>query len=154
DTINVPVGGTATYTLVVTTKPGASGNLVNSALIAPPSGTTDPGPGANGATDTDTETRNADLSITKTDGVATYTAGGSVTYAIGVTNAGPSDAIGATVTDLLAALPQVASASWTCSAAGGATCTAGPVVGDINDTVNVPVGGTLTYTLLAAIKAS
>ena len=42
------------------------------------------------------------------------------------------------------ALPQVTGASWECVAAGGATCTAGPVVGDISDTVNLSVGGTAT----------
>ena len=41
----------------------------------------------------------ADLSITKTDGVTTATPGGSVTYTITATNAGPSNATGATVAD-------------------------------------------------------
>ena len=44
----------------------------------------------------------------------------------------------------VAALAQVASASWSCVAAGGASCTAGPVVGDIGDTTNIPVGGSAT----------
>ena len=41
----------------------------------------------------------ADLAITKTDGVTTATAGGSVTYTITASNAGPSTATGATVAD-------------------------------------------------------
>jgi uncharacterized repeat protein (TIGR01451 family) len=90
----------------------------------------------------------SDLSITKTDSVATYAAGGSLTYTIVVANAGPDPVVGATVSDTVTALPQVASASWTCLGAGGATCTAGPVTGDIGDTVDVPVGGTVTYTLV------
>jgi uncharacterized repeat protein (TIGR01451 family) len=73
-----------------------------------------------------------------------------VTYTIVVQNAGPSDAIGAAVTDTITALAQVASASWTCVGAGGATCTAGPVAGNISDTINVPAGGTATYTLTAS----
>jgi uncharacterized repeat protein (TIGR01451 family) len=120
------------YTLVVQTKASASGNLVNTATVAPPAGTTDPGPGAGSATDTDTETRTADLSITKSDGVASYTAGASVTYTLVVTNAGPSDVVAAKVTDSVTALPQVLGASWTCVAAGGATCTGGPVAGDVS----------------------
>src|SRR5206468_3907828 len=107
------------------------------------------------ATDTDTAgARVSDLSITKSDGVPSYLAGSSVTYTIVVGNAGPSDAVGGTVNDSVLALPQVQGANWTCVAAGGATCTAGPTVGNINDTVNVPVGGTLTYTLLVATKSS
>ena len=64
-----------------------------------PAGVTDPTPGNNSATDTDTLTRQADLAITKTDGVTTATPGGSVTYTITVTNAGPSDSTGASVAD-------------------------------------------------------
>ena len=41
----------------------------------------------------------ADLGITKTDSSPTYTPGTSLTYSIVVSNAGPSDAIGATVAD-------------------------------------------------------
>ena len=40
-------------------------------------------------------------------------------------------------------------ATWTCIAAAGASCTAGPVAGDLNDTPDLPVGGTATYTLIA-----
>ena len=153
DTVNVPVGGTATYTMSVALRPGAAGNLVNTATVTPPAGTADPGPGANSATDTDTEVRVADLSISKTDGVTSYVAGGTVTYTIVVSNAGPSDAVGASVTDPITSLAQVASAHWTCVAAGGATCAAGPVTGNIADTANIPVGATATYTLVAALKS-
>ena len=59
----------------------------------------------------------------------------------------PSDVTGASVNDPVTSLPQVVGASWTCVAAGSASCTAGPVAGDIGDTVNLPVGGTVTYTL-------
>src|SRR5260221_5506276 len=76
----------------------------------------------------------SDLAITKTDNAPSYTSGDPVTYTIVVGNAGPDGAVGATVSDAVTALAQVASASWTCVAAGGATCTAGPVTGDIADT--------------------
>ena len=64
----------------------------------------------------------ADLAVTKTDGSLTYTPGMPVTYTITVTNAGPSDAIGATVTDALP--PQVTSATWTATGTAGTTFTA------------------------------
>src|SRR5262249_16186537 len=95
-----------------------------------------------------------DLAITKSDGVASYVAGSTVTYTIVVTNAGPSDAVGAKVDDAVTGLPQVASASWTCVGAGGATCAAGPVAGNIPDTVYVPVGGSVTYTLVTGLHSS
>ena len=94
----------------------------------------------------------SDLSITMTDGAATYTAGGSVAYTIAVGNAGPAGVVGAKVNDPVTALTQIASASWTCVGSGGATCTAGRVTGDIVDTVDMPVGGTVTYTLVVELK--
>ena len=49
-------------------------------------------PGNDSATDSDTVlSAEADLTVTKDDGVATYSPGGSVTYTIVVSNAGPSD---------------------------------------------------------------
>ena len=101
-----------------------------------PAGVTDPTPGNNTATDTDTLGASADLSITKTDGVTTATPGGSVTYTIMATNAGPSTATGATVADTF---PASLTCTWTCAGAGGGTCTAAGS-GNINDTVNLPVG--------------
>ncbi len=89
----------------------------------------------------------SDLSITKTDRHPTYTPGIAFTYTIVVANAGPDDTVGAVVTDAVTTLPQVLSASWSCAAVGGATCTAGPTTGNISDTVDIPVGGTLTYSL-------
>ncbi|MCA9127265.1 MAG: DUF11 domain-containing protein, partial [Planctomycetales bacterium] len=93
----------------------------------------------------------ADLSITKTDGVTTATPGGSVTYTITASNAGPSAVVGATVSDIFpVALNNV---SWTSVGSGGGTGTASGN-GDINDTVNLPVGGSITYTVSATISAA
>ena len=92
----------------------------------------------------------SNLSITKTDFAPTYTPGAVATYTIVVGNAGPDGAVGAKVSDPVTALSQVQSAQWTCVAAGGATCSPDTVTGDIDDTVDIPVGGTLTYTLAVA----
>ena len=150
DTVNIPVGGTATYTVVASISASASGNLVNTATVAVPSGTTDPTPGNNSATDTDTAAPSANLAITKTDSAATYTPGGSTTYVIVASNNGPSNVTGATVTDTFPA--ALTSHNWTCAAAGGATCTASGS-GNISDTINIPVGATATYTVVASISA-
>ena len=56
---------------------------------------------------------------------------------------------GASVTDGLPAI--VTSASWTCAPSGGATCTASGT-GNINDTANLPAGGSVTYTITATIS--
>jgi len=150
DTVNLPAGGSVTYTVSATVSASATGTLSNTATVAAPGGVTDPTPANNSATDTDTLAPQADLSITKTDGVTAALPGGSVTYTITASNSGPSNAPGATVAD---AFPAVLTATWTCVGAGGGTCTAAGS-GDVNDTVNLPAGGSVTYTVSATVSAS
>lgn len=53
-TVNLAVNGKATFTVVANVASTAVGTLVNTATVTPPTGTTDPTPGNNSATDTDT----------------------------------------------------------------------------------------------------
>jgi uncharacterized repeat protein (TIGR01451 family) len=93
----------------------------------------------------------ADLSITKTDGQASAVPGSPIQYTIVVSNAGPSGVTAATVADTVPA--EITGASFTCSGTGGGFCT--PVgSGNINDTVNLPAGATVTYFLTGTISAS
>jgi uncharacterized repeat protein (TIGR01451 family) len=94
----------------------------------------------------------ADLSITKTDGASSFAPGTSTTYTIVVSNNGPSDATGAAVVDTLPA--AVSSDTWTATSTGGASGFTAPGSGHLNDTVNLPVGSTITYTLTANISPS
>jgi uncharacterized repeat protein (TIGR01451 family)/CSLREA domain-containing protein len=94
----------------------------------------------------------ADLSITKDDGLTDVTPGQSVTYTIGVANAGPTPVVAAQVSDVLPT--HLTSCSWTCSPSGGGACAAGPVNGDISDTVDLPPGATLTYTLDCTVSTA
>jgi uncharacterized repeat protein (TIGR01451 family) len=144
-------GGTATYTVSATVSASATGSLSNTATVAVPSGTTDPTPGNNSATDTDTLTPRADLSITKTDGATEAVPGNGITYTIVATNNGPSNVTGATVSDTLPA--SLTSVTWTCTASAGSSCT-GSGSGNISDTVNLLSGGTATYTVSATVSAS
>ena len=95
-------------------------------------------------------TLTSDLAITKTDGVTTALPGGSTTYTITASNAGPSNQTGATVADTF---PASLTCNWTCAGAGGGTCTAAGA-GNVNDTVNLPAGGSVTYTAVCGISAA
>lgn len=150
DSVNLPAGATVKYTAIATIASSAFGALSNTAAVSGPVGVIDPNLGNNTATDTDTLAASADLSITKTDGVSAASAGGSVTYTITASNAGPSNANGATVADTF---PAGLTATWTCAGAGGGTCTAAGS-GNINDSVNLPVGASVTYTATAAVSPS
>ncbi len=159
DTVSVPVGATLTYTLLASVAPSAFGNLVNTATVTAPAGVIDPNLGNNSATDTDTLTPQADLSITKTDGVTSVNAGGATTYTIVVRSAGPSTANGAVFTD--PAVPNLNVTGVTCgSASGGAACPTVP-----NTTVVLmqgagivipilPSGGSVTFTVNATIATN
>jgi uncharacterized repeat protein (TIGR01451 family) len=139
-----------TFTVTATINPAATGTLSNTATVAVPVGVTDPVPGNNSATDTDTLAPRANLGITKTDGSTTAAPGGEVTYTIVASNPGPSNAAGSTVTD---AFPASLTATWTCVGAGGGTCPASGA-GNINNTVNLPAGGSVTYTVNGTISVS
>jgi uncharacterized repeat protein (TIGR01451 family) len=91
-----------TYTATCTIDPSAAGTLVNTATVS--SATTDPNPANNTATDTDTLTASADLSLDKvlTTG-GPINVGDNVVFSLTVTNNGPATATGVTVTDTLPA---------------------------------------------------
>ncbi len=143
------VNGTATYTVSGTVSAGATGTLTNTASVAPPAFLTDANAADNSATDSDPINVQADLSVTKTDGVATIAAGSPITYTIVVKSAATSTGAsnGSIVTDTVPA--TITGVTWTCgSATLGATCGAASGSGNvISTTANLPVGATLTYTV-------
>jgi uncharacterized repeat protein (TIGR01451 family) len=101
--------------------------------------------------DTCTCVVDADLSITKTDGLTNATPGQATTYTIVASNAGPSADPAATVADTFPA--GFTGATWTCLGAGGGTCTPAGA-GNINDVVNLPSGASVTYTVNGTISGA
>ena len=86
----------------------------------------------------------ADLSITKDDGVANVTPGGTTTYTITAANAGPNDANPASVTDTFPA--ACTSVSYTSTTTGGASGNTAAGSGNINDlALNLPAGSSVIY---------
>ncbi|MFN0108247.1 MAG: hypothetical protein ACKVZH_05270 [Blastocatellia bacterium] len=147
--VDLKNGGTATFALTVTPSPSATGQITNTAAVGMPDGAVDPNPTNNTASDTDTLTPQADLSITKTDGSSTAVAGTPITYTIVVRNNGPSAANGATVTDNVPT--KLTNVTWTCIPSAGAICGAANGSGNINTTVNLQPSATATFTLQATI---
>jgi len=153
ETLNLPAGASVSYLVTGTVSPSASGLLVNTATVTSPSAVSDPNTGNNSATDTDSVTAQvADLSITKTDGVTSVTAGGSTTYLVTASNAGPQAANGVTVADTLPA--YLSGAIWSSIAAGGATGNATTGTGNISDVIDLPAGASVTYMVTANVSAS
>ena len=125
-TVNIPAGGSVQYQISGTLQPSAMGTLSNTATVTAPAGSTETNAADNSATDTTVIGVDADLQIEKTPATGPVTAGAPAVYTLTVTNNGPSDATGVTVTDTIpAALTWVSD-----------TCGAGP-----------PAGSTLTWTV-------
>ena len=97
----------------------AEGAYVNTATVSADPLDSDSVP----ANDTDSVTTDvvgtADVSITKTDAVASYTPGENSTYTITVTNAGPDDATDVAVSDTLAGSTVVSCSAGVCASGGG-----------------------------------
>ncbi|MFA7536866.1 MAG: hypothetical protein WCY68_12315, partial [Desulfuromonadales bacterium] len=78
--------------------------------------------------------------------------GDSIRYVLTARNYGPSiDAAGVGIVDTLPA--NLSGAIWSCSATGGASCGAGSGNGNLNTTANIPVNGTVTYTIDATLNS-
>jgi uncharacterized repeat protein (TIGR01451 family) len=136
----LPPGGSAAFTVNATIAGNATGTIANTANVATPSGVTDPNLNNNSATDTDTVVTVGNLSLVKTDQSQTYTPGGTATYSITVTNNGPSNANGLSVTDNLP--PGVTlTAAATCVAVGVANC--GSIVSAVGGTTFSATGATI-----------
>ncbi len=148
-TVNLPSGGSVTYTASCTISAGATGTLSNTATVS--SSLADPTPGNNSATDSDTLTPQADIGISKTDGQASVNAGSDAVYTITASNAGPSHAPTATLTDTFPAV--CVSPTWTCAGAGGGSCAASGS-GNISQGVNLPAGGSVTFTATCPVSAA
>jgi uncharacterized repeat protein (TIGR01451 family) len=143
--VDLAVGASVVVQMTATVSPGAVGTLVNTAVISPPSGVTDPAGANNVATDSDTLDPVADVSIAKSNGVTSQSPGATSSYTITVANSGPSAAAGVTIDDPLPA--GVTTVSWTCSAAAGSSCATPSGTGAINTTVNLAASGTVTFTV-------
>ena len=93
----------------------------------------------------------SDLVVTKNDHTDSVTSGATTTYEIVVRNLGPSDAVAANVSDPVPA--GLTGFTWTCTGSNGAVCRDPSGTGSLNAPVDVPVGGTLTFSLTATVTA-
>ena len=147
---SLPVGGTATFTITAAVSAGALTPLSNTATVTSPTGFPDPNPDDNTSTTIATPQPATAMSITKTDGTTTYKPGDPVTYTIVVSNAGPSFASQATVLDILdPAVIDVSASTWTAVFTGTNSSAQTIGTGSINEKIDLAVGGTVTYTVVA-----
>ncbi|MBC9719671.1 DUF11 domain-containing protein [Streptomyces sp. TRM66268-LWL] len=147
--------GDVVYTVTGKVPANATGDIDNTVTIAPGANEFD----TNCATSCSASAKvtagasETALSIEKTsdrtDGA--YVPGQPLTYTVTVKNAGPSDAVGATLTDTLPT--EFNSFTWSCQESTGSACSAANGTGDLPDTtkVNVAAGGSVTYTFTGTV---
>ncbi|EJO5349533.1 DUF11 domain-containing protein, partial [Clostridium botulinum] len=97
------IAGGATVTILIrgTVDPSCTGTITNTATVD--STTPDPDPTNNETTIVTTIETSADVSVTKTINLDPVVAGEEATYTITVNNAGPSNALDVTLTDIIPA---------------------------------------------------
>ena len=139
----IPVDGVCTISVDVTPTAAGTFNNTTNAITS-----TNGGTGAISNTATLTANEAVDLSVTKSDGKLAVDRGEVITYAVVVGNAGPSAATGASVFDTLPS--SLTGVTWTCAAGAGAACSSNGS-GNISDTVTIPAGSDVTYTISATV---
>ncbi|GAB2489816.1 hypothetical protein GCM10027082_46000 [Comamonas humi] len=92
-----------------------------------------------------------DVGVSITNNANGVQQGGSTTYVVVATNHGDTDIAGVTLSNTPPA--GITYGSWTCTAAGGATCPAASGSGNLSELISLPAGGALTYTITAAVAA-
>ncbi len=144
-TVPPPVSGVIRFRGLVDPSLAPGTLLVNNVVITDSFGDTDPG------VFTTTVNAIADLGVSKDDGVGTYTSGGQLTYTVIVTNAGPSVAPNAIVSDVLPG--QIQTWTWTCVGtpinASGCTPSAANSTSSFSDLVTISPSGRITYQVVA-----
>ena len=96
-----------------------------------------------------------DLAGTKDDGQVTFAAGSVVTYTVTITNKGGTTATGATISDPKPA--NISTWAWACTTQSGSASGCDPAADSSNnftDTVDLPVNGTIVYTVTANVVAA
>ena len=151
-TVSLEAGDAATFTVTGTIAANATGLLVNMATVTAPAGAVDEDATNNTATSSVALTPSADLAITKTPSAAAVAAGTPLTWTLAVTNAGPSTATDAPVTDTFA--PAFTGVTWTCTATAGSSCAAASGAGAIATTVTLLSGGGATFVATTLIASS
>ena len=92
----------------------------------------------------------ADLGVEILDSHVYYVPGTQTTYSVVVRNLGDAAVTGATVTTTLA--PAIAQSTWTAAYAGGGTGSFSGA-GNLNSQIDLPVGGSATFTIRSTIGA-
>jgi uncharacterized repeat protein (TIGR01451 family) len=156
-----PAGGELVYTVTATVDASPPASIANTATVTPPGGGLCSDGSAPPCDGTVILPAAPQVRVTKSaNPPGALTPGGSVTYTVVVANEG---SVPAPATHVVDTFPDgIASATWTCAAAGGAACpnagspgTVTPPADLLNETIaTFPPGSSVTYTIAATVAAT
>ena len=152
----LPANTTLVFTVTATVT-ALNSTVTNTVSLQLPAGMTDSNPANNTASDSDAVRGSTNLSVTKSNGTNTVTAGGFTSYTITVTNSGPSAAKNAVVSDPVTA-GLSCTAVVTCSGTGGALCGAATIpAATLQSGFTIPTlpsGGVITLVETCGVTAT
>lgn len=93
-----------------------------------------------------------DLTVVTTHQGAQVQPGGAAVFSVTVSNAGPNPVVGAPLVSTVSS--GITGASWTCSASGGAVCPAASGTGALPSSVDLPVGGSLSFAVTLQVPSN
>lgn len=145
----------ATGTLTFTVADGQTGSAFFSVVLVDDGGTANGGDNRSAGAALEIRANstavNADLSISKGNGVDTVNALEDTTWTLMIQNSGPDPVMGVQVIDVLP--PEVTQASWLCQANAQASCaSSGAQSGDVSESLNLASGGMVMITIDARIS--
>lgn len=149
------IAESATFTFTVRLCPEVTCGTAVPNTVSASSATIDPVTANGSATATTTAQAQSDVAIAKSASATAVNPGGTVIYTLNISNAGPSNSAGTTVTDTLPAgftATSIAVTTGTCSGTGTATvnCTVGTLGAPNQCATAAPVSATITITAQAS----
>lgn len=145
--LNLGPGQSVTLTLNGTVDPSASGAVVNTVTVSPPSGVTDPNLANNTATDTNYT--GAVVTLTKSVDKATAAPGEELTYAVHYKNTGGSEAKSLIIIDEVNINATYVAGSLRLGSAGSTYATATPKTDAVDADEGSVSGTTITFSINA-----
>jgi uncharacterized repeat protein (TIGR01451 family) len=139
----------STLSIVLRAVGSTTSQVINSANVTAPAGVTDPNPSNNTGTAQVTIGGQVDLSITKSASPSTLADSQTTVFTLVVSNAGPSTATGATVSDVLPSGLNGATLISTSGAAGGTVTATNTSSSRLTSTVTLPPGSSVTINFSA-----
>lgn len=148
--LTLEANSSVTYTVMAQLATNITGPVTNTATITPPMGFTDPDPTNNTATTLINVIPGADVTLSVNPLTPVASLGGKMGYEVIVTNNGPAPVMGVAIGSTID--PNILGVTFTAVGSGGASNFSSAGNGNIADSVTLPVGAKIVYTISGTVN--